>query len=61
MALTLLDPSREKEIGLGPNYPYDPLGPGECIIPSVMESKKFGEPAETFKVGDVISISINLI
>ena len=60
VGFTLLDTNREKEIGLGPDYPYDPLGPGECIIPSALETKKFGEEAEYFKVGDEISIQVRL-
>ena len=29
-----LDTEREKEIGLGPQYPFDPLDVGECIVSS---------------------------
>ena len=29
-----IDTDREKEIGLGSDYPFEPLGPLECIIPS---------------------------
>ena len=32
--LILLDTEREKEIGLGPEYPFEALSDGECIISS---------------------------
>ena len=28
-----IDTAREKDIGLGSDYPFEPLGPLECIIP----------------------------
>ena len=28
-----IDTDREKDIGLGSDYPFEPLGPLECIIP----------------------------
>jgi len=28
-----IDTAREKQIGLGAEYPFDPLGPGECLVP----------------------------
>ena len=28
----LIDTKREKQIGLGPDWPFEPLGAGECII-----------------------------
>ena len=31
MCVQLLDTEREREIGLGTDYPFEPLGPGECI------------------------------
>ena len=45
--LYVIDTDREKEIGLGPQYPYGPLASGECIISSDYEEfpriKKNGE------------------
>jgi len=35
--LFLMDTERENEIGLGPEYPYDALGEGECIVSSDYE------------------------
>ena len=32
--LILMDTDREKEIGLGPDYPFEPLKAGECIVSS---------------------------
>ena len=29
-----IDTQLEKDIGLGSDYPFDPLGPLECIVPS---------------------------
>ena len=31
----LIDTKREKEIGVGGDYPFGPLGPGECVISEV--------------------------
>lgn len=28
----LMDTALEKEIGIGTNYPFAPLGPQECVI-----------------------------
>ena len=30
----LIDTEREKEIGLGKDYPFGKLGPGECVLHS---------------------------
>lgn len=30
----LIDTAREEQIGLGPEYPFGALGPGECIVSS---------------------------
>ena len=37
MNLGYIDTDREKEIGIGKNYPFDPLGPGECLVPAVWQ------------------------
>ena len=29
-----IDTDLEKEIGLGSDYPFEPLGPLECILPN---------------------------
>jgi len=32
--LMLMDTQREKNIGMAPDYPFEPLAPGECNVPS---------------------------
>ena len=32
MGITFWDTQREKDIKLGISYPFEPLGPGECIV-----------------------------
>ena len=36
--LLILDTQREKDIDLGPKWPFDPLGEGECIVNEKMLS-----------------------
>ena len=33
-----MDTDREKQIGLGPKWPFDPLGEAECLASSAFES-----------------------
>jgi hypothetical protein len=35
VTVTLIDTEREKEINLGAEWPYKPLGVGECIVNKV--------------------------
>ena len=32
--LMLMNTELEKSIGLGPDYPFEPLEEGECIVPN---------------------------
>ena len=50
--LIMLDTEREKEIGLGPEYPYDALADGECII-----SSEFSDKVE---IGDWVKIQFDM-
>ena len=43
--LVLIDTDRENQIGLGIDYPFEPMNAGECIVPS--RFKEYG-----FKLGD---------
>ena len=49
-----MDTQREKDIGLGPDWPYGVLNEGECIAAST-----FGDDYE-IKDGDTIYFQINL-
>ena len=40
MNLGYIDTDREKEIGIGKDYPFGPLGPGECLVPAVWQELK---------------------
>ena len=51
----LQDTKREKEIMLGPDYPYPPLEAGECIINSLTL-----ETSPNLKVGDAINMQFGL-
>ena len=44
----LMDTERESDIGLGPDYPFDPLGAGECIVSD--------EYSENFGIGETITV-----
>ena len=46
----LMDTERESEIGLGSDYPFDPLGPGECIISDTY--------SDNFGIGEIITLRI---
>ena len=48
-SVVLMDTEREKTIGLGPEYPFEPLSAGECIV-----SKTY---AENFGIGETITFS----
>ena len=52
--LAVIDTDREKEIGLGTQYPYGPLGSGECII-----SKDYEDYPKIRKNGE-IKLQVNL-
>lgn len=52
VCIMFMDTDREKEIGLGADYPYEPLGPGECVLPEIAES------TYNFNVGDELKLSI---
>ena len=45
-----MDTQQEKNIKLGVDYPYDPLGPLECIV-----SEKY-KTQQGFSVGDSLKI-----
>ena len=47
---------KEKEIGLGTEYPYSAQGPGECIIPD--DYQLFGA-STPIKIGDEIEIVLS--
>ena len=51
-SILLMDTEREKQIGLGPNYPFEKLAAGECIISTIM-GDEFG-----IEAGDHIKISM---
>ena len=38
MCMILMDTEREKQIALAPDYPFGTLGPGECVLPSSMQT-----------------------
>lgn len=52
LCVMLMDTDRETEIGLGSDYPYEPLAAGECLIPSIF--------ATDFSVGDEFEIYVSL-
>lgn len=54
--LMLIDTAQEKDIGLAPDYPFEPLGVGECILPEVMFQKNVAPVA----VGDTVTISFKI-
>ena len=33
-----MDTAQEKAIGLGSEYPYEPLDSGECVVPSLFQA-----------------------
>ena len=45
-----MDTEQEKNIGLGVDYPYDPLGPLECIV-----AEKYRDELG-FAIGDSLGI-----
>ena len=45
-----MDTEQEKAIGLGADYPFDPLEAGECVIGNTWSSK--------FKVGDQVTLDL---
>ena len=50
--IVLIDTEREKEIGLGKDYPFGKLGPGECVLHSIWQ-EKYG-----LEIGSKITISL---
>ena len=40
---SFIDTQREKDIGIGTDWPYDPLGAGECIVTSEYEDASEGD------------------
>ena len=54
LCIMTLDTEYEKSIGLGPNYPLEPLGPGECVLGSAW--KGFNGT----QIGTNITINMNL-
>jgi len=51
-----MDTQREKEIGLGPKYPFEPLQAGECILSSgLLKYSNVG-----VGIGDTIHLQIKL-
>ena len=49
----LMDTAQEKAIGLGADYPFEPLEAGECVLGSVWQSRKF-------KVNDTVTMIVPL-
>ena len=47
----LMDTERESDIGLGPDYPFDPLGAGECIVSDAY--------SENFGIGETITFVVH--
>ena len=47
----LMDTQQEKDIGLAPDYPFEPLKAGECLVPD--KFKKAG-----LKVGSSLEVYI---
>ena len=47
--IVFIDTEREKEIGLGPDWPFEPMGESECII-----NKEIANNYD-IKVGDEIT------
>ena len=45
-----MDTAREKDINLGADYPFDPLGAGECVVPDRYESSLGLTVGETVKI-----------
>ena len=54
--LILIDTEREKEIGLGPDWPYKPLGPGECIISRVFADTIYDD--YDVGIGDKLDLNV---
>ena len=52
--LGFIDTEREKEISIGVGYPFDPLGPGECLVPSDYEED------EGIKVNDTVTLNFEM-
>ena len=49
----LMDTDREKFIDLAPDYPFEKLGLGECVIPKILANRD----ATKVKIGNIININ----
>ena len=47
----LFDTEREKQLDMGPKWPYQPLKTGECIVSDTMVE-------DGFQIGDSLNISL---
>ena len=45
-----MDTAQEKAIGLGADYPFEPLGAGECIVPQEYKALTGVSKGETIKI-----------
>ena len=54
--LILIDTEREKEIGLGTDWPYKPLGPGQCIISRAFADTIYDDYA--VGIGDKLNLNV---
>mmetsp|Transcript_1214 Transcript_1214/g.1859 ORF Transcript_1214/g.1859 Transcript_1214/m.1859 type:complete len:198 (-) Transcript_1214:1127-1720(-) len=48
-----IDTAREKEISIGTDYPFKPLGPGECLVPIDLE-------ADGVEIGDEVDVYLTM-
>lgn len=44
MCLKFIDSEKEREIYVGTSWPFDKLGPGECVIPKKFKKKDYMNP-----------------
>ena len=54
--VTLWDTDREKEIDFAPDYPFEKLGPGECVITSEFQDTFYSRNKP--EVGDDITLYV---
>ena len=51
--LGFIDTEREKEISIGVDYPFDPLEPGECLVPTDYKD-------EGIKINDTVTLNFEM-
>ena len=56
-----MDTALEKAIGLGADYPFEPLGPGECIVPRSFLQKTGVKEGDTIQLMSEMKDFINVI